>query len=128
VSYNQIGGTSGFDDVETKLQSYWITSFTEICVGMKVGNDLRFLAIPHAGQSLHSLLAEGKFIATNVSRANWKSLIANSSLQPGCNHEGFNIYDPDYDHMAARIGIIGDELVSNEATIVLDDLPLLNNL
>ena len=79
---------------------------------MKVDNDLRFVTIPKTGESLYGLFAEGKFIATNISRAQWKSLIFNSSLQPGCNKEGFNIYDPDIDHMAVRIGIVGDEHVS----------------
>ncbi|CAB4018826.1 uncharacterized skeletal organic matrix 5-like [Paramuricea clavata] len=38
-TFNPIGGTSGFDDVETKLPTYWSTSFKELCIGMKVGND-----------------------------------------------------------------------------------------
>ena len=102
---------SGFDDVETKLPTYWTTSFKEICIGMKFNNVARFLTIPIADQSLYNLLAGGKFIATNLTRATWKSLITNSSLQPGCNKEGFNIFDPDPDHMAARVGIVGDEVV-----------------
>ena len=30
-----------------------------------------------------------------------------------CNKEGLNIYDPDIDHMATRIGIVGDEQLGN---------------
>ena len=95
------------------MPSYWGTSFHEICIGMKVGTDLRFLTIPYAAESLYSLFSDGKFRATNVGRENWKSLIANSSLQSGCYKEGFNIYDSDTGHTVARIGIVADEHVSS---------------
>ena len=94
------------------MPSFWSTSFSEICIGMKVGTDLRFLTIPYAAESLHSLFIDGKFRATNVGREKWKSLIANSSLQSACHKEGFNIYDPNTGHTVARIGIVGDEVSS----------------
>ncbi len=93
------------------MPSYWSTSFSEICIGMKVDNDLRFLTIPYAGETLLSLIADGQFRATNISSEKWKSLIANSSLQAKCHKEGFNIYYSNTDHTAARIGIVGDEEV-----------------
>ena len=109
LSYNPIGGESGFDNVETKLPTYWSTSFNEVCIGMKVGSDLRFITIPYAGQSLHSVIAGGKFRATNVGREKWKSLIAGSSLQRNCNKEGFNNYENSKPHTSVRIGIRGNE-------------------
>ena len=32
--YNPSGGETGFDQQETKLPSYWNTSFSKICLGM----------------------------------------------------------------------------------------------
>ncbi|CAB4000044.1 Hypothetical predicted protein [Paramuricea clavata] len=112
TGYLNIHGRFGFDDVETKMPSYWSASFKEICIGMKVGNDLRFVMIPYAGESLRDLIAEDKFLATNVGREKWKSLIMNSSLQSNCYKEGFNIYDSDIELVIARIGIVGDEQAS----------------
>jgi hypothetical protein len=112
TGYLNIHGRFGFDDVETKMPSYWSASFKEICIGMKVGNDLRFLTIPYAGESLRDLIAEDKFLATNVGREKWKSLIANSSLQSTCHKEGFNIYYLETKHVIARIGIVGDHQAS----------------
>ncbi|CAB4018827.1 Hypothetical predicted protein [Paramuricea clavata] len=108
-TFNPIGGTSGFDDVETKLPTYWSTSFQELCIGMKVGNDLRFLTIPYANESLHSVIADGKFHRTFVGREKWKSLLADASLQRQCNKEGFNNYKPLSQSTGVRIGILGNE-------------------
>ena len=114
--YKTHPGRFGFDDVQTKMPSFWSNSFNEICIGMKVGADLRFLTIPYAAESLRSLFDDGEFRATNVGREKWKSLIANSSLQSACYKEGFNIYVPNTEHTIARIGIVGDEGVSCNAT------------
>jgi hypothetical protein len=108
-TFNPIGGTSGFDDVETKLPTYWNTSFKELCIGMKVGNGLRFLTISYAGESLHSVIADGKFRATKVGRQKWKSLLAGASLQRQCNKEGFNNYKPSSEFTSVRIGILGNQ-------------------
>ena len=109
-SFNPIGGASGFDNVETKLPTYWSTSFSEICIGMKVGNDLRFLKIPSAGESLYYLVADGLFRPIyDVARDEWKSLITNSSLQNKCNRVGFNNYDHLVGHAGTRIGILASD-------------------
>ena len=108
-TFNPIGGTSGFDDVETKLPTYWSTSFKELCIGMKVDNDLRFLTIPYVGWSLHSVIADGKFHRTVVGREKWKSLLAGASLQRQCNKEGFNNYTPLSQFTSVRIGILGNQ-------------------
>ena len=40
-SFNPQGGTTGFDESETKLPSYWSTPFSKICLGMKVAMELQ---------------------------------------------------------------------------------------
>ena len=78
-SYKPAGGLSGFDDQETKLPTYWSTSFKELCVGMKVGNDLKFVSISYPASSLYDLIADGQYRGTSLGRQKWKSLI-NGSL------------------------------------------------
>ena len=95
--------------METKLPTYWSTSFKELCIGMKVSNDLRFLTIPYAGESLHSLIADGKFRPTKIGQKKWKSLLARASLQRRCNKEGFNSYIASDSHTSVRIGIRSNE-------------------
>ena len=99
------------DDQETKLPTYWSTSFKELCVGMKVGNDLKFVSISYPASSLYDLIADGKYRATRLGRQKWKSLISGSSLQRNCNKEGFNVMGTKYSafHTRARIGLIGNE-------------------
>ena len=98
------------DDQETKLPTYWSTSFKELCVGMKVGNDLKFLSINYSASSLYDLIADGKYRATSLGRQKWKSLINGSSLQRNCNKEGFNVVGTPAPNWAkARIGFIGNE-------------------
>ena len=79
---------------------------------MKVGNNLKFLSISYPASSLHDLIADGKYRATNLSRQKWKSLISDSSLQRNCNKEGFNIEQTVNKHRyilaRIRIGIIGN--------------------
>ena len=66
------------------------TPFTKICLGMKVESDTRFILLPKQARSLYSLIADGVYRATSLSRDTWKSLIAGSSLQQNCNKHGFN--------------------------------------
>ena len=102
---------SGLDDQETKLPTYWSTSFNELCVGMKVDNNFKFLSISYPGSSLYNLIADGKYRATSLGRQKWKSLINGSSMQINCNQEGFNVVgNPAYPNLArTRIGLIGNE-------------------
>ena len=101
------------DDQETKLPTYWSTSFQELCVGMKVGNNFKFLSISYPASSLYDLIADGKYRATSLGRQKWKSLIGDSSLQRNCNKEGFNIEQTVNRHpyilARIRIGIIGNQ-------------------
>ncbi len=85
------GGKTGLDTIETKLPTYWNTPFTKICLGMKIGQHINFIAINKQANSLYSLIADGQYRATSLGRNMWKTLIGpEASLQLHCNKEGFN--------------------------------------
>ena len=109
-TYNLPGGKTGFDFEETKLPSYWNTSFFKICLGMKIpGQPIKFLVINKQAQSLHSLIADGKYRYTSLSRNKWKTLIGyQASLQNNCKRKGFNAAISSKGSSKARIGIIGN--------------------
>ena len=108
-NFNLDGGKTGFDSQETKLPSYWNTSFSKICLGMKIGQQIKFIVINKQANSLHSLIADGVYRATSLGRDTWKSLIGSQgSLQRHCNKEGFNAAT-NIHNSKARIGIIGNE-------------------
>ena len=58
-TFNLDEGKTGFDSQETKLPSYWNTSFSKICLGMKIGQQIRFIFINKEANSLYSLIADG---------------------------------------------------------------------
>ena len=108
--YNFAGGKTGFDSQETKLPTYWSTPFSKICLGMKIGHQLRFIVINRHANSLFSLIADGKYRATSLGRNTWKSLVGpRASLQLNCNKEGFNAVGDSPRHSKARIGITANE-------------------
>ena len=113
VEYNLPGGETGFDSVETKLPTYWNTSFTKICLGMKIDEVLRFIVINKPADSLYSLIADGKYRNTSLGPEKWKSLIGSQGyLQRLCNKEGFNL-EPEGAYWKnrackARIGIFAN--------------------
>ena len=91
--YNPPGGETGFDQMETKLPTYWSTSFSKICLGMKIDQQLRFIVINKKADSLYSLIADGQYRPTSLGRNTWRSLIGpEASTQIYCNREGFNLY------------------------------------
>ena len=107
--YNRPGGETGFDKQETKLPTYWNTSFSKICLGMKIGQQLGFIVINKQADSLHSLIADGRYRATSLGREKWKELIGSQgSLQKKCNKEGFNVVCTKKGHSKARIGIVSN--------------------
>ena len=107
--YNLTAGRTGFDTQETKLPTYWNTSFSKICLGMKIGKQLKFIVINKRADSLYSLIADGLYRATSLGRNTWKKLIGlQASLQPNCNKEGFNAVSSSEAHSKARIGIISN--------------------
>ena len=93
--YNLFGGETGFNSEETKLPTYWNTSFTKICLGMKIGQQINFIVVNKQANSL--------------GRDTWKKLIGlETSLQPECNKEGFNVVGTNF-YSKARFGILGNE-------------------
>ena len=109
-TFNLDGGKTGFDSQETKLPSYWNTSFSKICLGMKI--NYIFIVINKQANSLYSLITDGQYRATSMGRDTWTSLIGSeASLQLNCNKEGFNAVGDNINsgHSKARIGIISNE-------------------
>ena len=107
--FNLPGGKTGLDSQETKLPTYWNTPFSKICLGMKAGNQIRFTVINVHANSLHSLIADGKYRATSLGRNTWKTLIGSqASLQHNCNKEGFNAGCTVSRHSRARIGFVAN--------------------
>ena len=111
AEYNPSGGRTGFDSQETKLQTYWNTSFSKICLGMKVGGgQTRFIVINKQANSLYSLIADGQYRATSLGRDSWLALAGSGSyLQPNCNSEGFNAPSYISSTRKTRIGILGND-------------------
>ena len=105
--YNPSGATTGFDSQETKLQTYWNTPFSKVCLGMKVNGQLKFAVINSQASSLHSLIADGQYRATSLGRSKWIALTDSKAyLQPNCNEEGFNTQKGS--NRRARVGILGN--------------------
>jgi len=103
-------GETGLDQKETKLPTYWNTPFTRICLGMKTGDETRFILLGQKASSLYSLIQDGKYHPTSLGRDTWKNLIGpEASLQGNCNREGFNVKPDDSVHSKARIGYIANQ-------------------
>ncbi|PFX17092.1 hypothetical protein AWC38_SpisGene18594 [Stylophora pistillata] len=108
--FNPQGGETGLDFQETKLPTYWNTSFSEICLGMKIGNLSKFILVKMQASSLYSLIADGQHRKTSLGRNTWKLLIGSeASLQLKCNKEGFNPTSIEKKNSKARIGIIAND-------------------
>ena len=107
--FNLPGGKTGLDSQETKLPTYWNTSFSKICLGMKFGHQTKFTVIDVHASSLYSLIADGHYRATSLGRNMWKTLIGSqASLQYNCNKESFNAGCTDSLASKTRIGIVGN--------------------
>ena len=93
------------------MPTYWNTAFSKICLGMKIGHQLRFVTINKSATSLYSLIADGQYRATSLGRNKWKTLIGSqASLQTYCNKEGFNAICSSKPNSKARIGITSNEV------------------
>ena len=109
-TFNVDSGKTGFDSQETKLPSYWNTSFSKICLGMKINDEINFIQINESASSLHSLIADGEYRSTSLGRSTWFSLIASgASFDDNCNKEGFNVECTWKVRSKARIGILGND-------------------
>jgi len=92
---------------ETKLPTYWNIPFSKICLGMKIGQQTKFIIISKTANSLYSLIADGQYRATSMGRNMWQTLIGSQySLQLNCNKEGFNSFC--VSSCRARIGIVAN--------------------
>ncbi|KAK3728560.1 hypothetical protein QZH41_011639 [Actinostola sp. cb2023] len=116
---------NGYDvtETETKLPSYWLTSMTKLCLGMKYGGMTNWISLNYTAKSLYDVIKDGANRRTNVDPEIWKSLIVNSkievlsvatprslaktSFKTGCNWEGFNAKTVHAIAAQARIGIVG---------------------
>ena len=78
--YNLPGGETGFDQEETKLPTYWNTSFAKICLGMKIDQQLRFVVISMQADSLHSLISDGHYRSTSLGRDTWSRWLVHKAL------------------------------------------------
>jgi len=96
----------GFDSTEAKLKGFDSVSFDELRVGLKYNNVLNWVKISKTANSLYDLLKSGSYVSISLGRTAWKSLLADSSLQPNCNREGFNVYN---DYSRVRVGIISNQ-------------------
>ncbi|XP_073250000.1 uncharacterized protein [Porites lutea] len=110
TDHNPSAGKTLLDDQETKLPTYWSTPFTKICLAMKIGHQVNSIVINKPANSLHSLIADGKYRLTSLGRDTWKKLIGQqASLQRYCNKEGFNSRGSWKRCSRARIGIISNQ-------------------
>ena len=77
---------------------------------MKIGHQVNSIVINKQANSLHSLIADGKYRSTSLGRDTWKKLIGQqASLQKNCNKEGFNSRGSYPFRREARIGIVSNE-------------------
>jgi len=53
ADFNLPGGKTGLDHHETKLPTYWNTRFSKICLGMRIGHQIRFIVINKHANSLY---------------------------------------------------------------------------
>jgi len=108
-TFNLAQGETGFDTQETKWPTYWNTSFTKICLGIKIGQQINSIVMTKQATSLYSLIADGQYRATSLGRNTWKSLIGSqASLQSKCNKEEFNVVCSSNAASKARIGFVCD--------------------
>ena len=76
---------------------------------MKIGHQIKFIAINKQANFLYPLIADGKYCATLLSRNAWKTLIGSqASLQYNCNKDKFNVVGTCSYYSKARIGVISN--------------------
>ena len=106
LTLNTVEGSNLESNSETKSIAYSASSFDEICLGMRLGKETKYISKRYVADSLHDVISDGQYHHTQLGRDAWKSLIPGSSLQPHCNKEGFNVYFP---HTRVRIGIFSNQ-------------------
>ena len=108
-TYNIENGIKSFYTEEAKFPAFSKVSFGDVCIGMNVSSDVRWLRIPGINKtSLLSIFITGQASYTSLDRSLWKSLIASSSLQLNCSRQGFNVKDSS-NSILTRIGYIANQ-------------------
>ena len=81
-----------------------------VCLGMKIGQETKFILLDKKASSLYALIQDGKYRPTSLGRGAWKNLIGpEASLQSNCNREGFNVVAENSINAKARIGVIANQ-------------------
>eukprot|EP00794_Sanderia_malayensis_P010882 gene10882-12038_t len=106
--YNIENSLNSFESNEAKFPAFNTLNFTNICLGMKVNNVMKWVKIPKSATSLLSIFQGGNYQQTTLGRAAWMDLFDGSHLQQNCNREGFNVKRND-NKMIARIGFIANQ-------------------
>ncbi|XP_065059888.1 uncharacterized protein LOC135687256 isoform X2 [Rhopilema esculentum] len=101
-------GIKSFYENEAKFPAFNNVSFDEMCIGMNVASAVNWIKLPINAASLLAIFKPGTFVQTRIGRSTWKSLIASSSLQLNCNHEGLNVKNSG-NMLMTRIGIIANQ-------------------
>lgn len=103
-----------FDHTEAKLDTFNKIAFTELRIGMEYpveSGTIHYLVVPVAANQLRDLFVGNVTLETTLGRDAWKGLMGpTGSLQPNCNREGINIFEPTGGTATSvRIGIISNE-------------------
>ena len=108
-TYNIENGIKSLYEEEAKFPAFSNVAFNDICIGMKISSDVRWLRLPGINKaSLLSLFKTGNALYTNLARSSWKNLIASSSLQLNCRRQGINVKDSG-NSILTRIGYIANQ-------------------
>ncbi|XP_048585752.1 uncharacterized protein LOC116609941 isoform X1 [Nematostella vectensis] len=109
--YNTESIADGLDNSDMKLHTYSKLPFEKLCLGMRVGGSLEWLPVNMGKKvdSLFSVIAPGKYVATHISKNEWRKLVPGSSLQRNCNRQGFNNAPAGGNHSKVRIGFVANQ-------------------
>jgi hypothetical protein len=107
-TYNE--NSPNLDRTEAKLAVFNALSFSEIRVGMMYNDELRWIRIDYAANSLLSIFQTDSLTSITVPKSDWLSLLSNSLLQANCNRTGFNVRSGPLanDVVGVRLGIIAN--------------------
>eukprot|EP00118_Oscarella_pearsei_P015905 m.147719 g.147719 ORF g.147719 m.147719 type:complete len:298 (+) comp38471_c0_seq1:224-1117(+) len=94
-----------FDNNEAKLPSFWTLPFSQLRLEMTAGHARKHVTLQKSAKSFYHIMFGSRYHPTNIGRNTWKSLIPDSSLQPHCNKEGFNVRLGN----SVRIGILSNQ-------------------
>lgn len=105
-TFNIVCGEARFDLYEAKLSTYWNTTFTKICFGMRFVNRSRSC---HQQACQLPVLRDCRREITWIDHCRtWRTLIGSeASLQSHWSQEGSNVVGSSAAHFKARIGVLG---------------------